>query len=131
MLETRDASDFPGAFEVATRDRADALLVVEDAYFTSQRTMLVELARRARLPAIYANRQIVDEGGLMSYGPNFADQFRRTAIYVDKIFRGARPADLPIELPTMFDFVVNLKTAQSLGLTIPTAVLQQATEMLQ
>ena len=89
------------------------------------------LAARARLPAMYIRRDFVDAGGLMSYGTDFSALWRRAAAYVDKILKGARPADLPVEQPTKFDFVVNLRTAQALGLTIPPSVLQQATELIQ
>ena len=92
---------------------------------------LLKLASKARLPAIYGAEKFADEGGLMSYGPNFGDLFRRSAGYVDKILKGAKPGDLPIEQPTKFEFVVNLKTAKALGLTIPQSILLRADEVIR
>ena len=100
-----------------------SLYVIEDAFFFNHRTTLFKLASKARLPAIYGAKAFADEGGLMSYGPNFGDLFRRSAGYVDKILKGAKPGDLPIEQPTKFEFVVNLKTAKALGITIPESIL--------
>jgi len=130
-LEVRGVSDFAGAFEAASRERVEALLVLDDAVFTAQRAALVELAAQHRLPAMYASGDIARAGGLLAYAPNFADQFRRAAVYVDKILNGAKPADLPVEQPSKFDFLVNQKTAQALGLVFPPSVLQQATEVIQ
>jgi ABC-type uncharacterized transport system substrate-binding protein len=107
------------------------LYVVEDAFFTAHRTRLVKLASKSRLPIISAARQYPDEGGLMSYGANFGDLWRRLATYVDKILKGARPGDLPIEQPTKFELVVNLKTAKALGLTIPEPILLRADEVFR
>ena len=92
---------------------------------------LLNLAAKARLPVIYGSRQFTDAGGLMSYGPNYGDVFRRSAVYVDKILKGARPGDLPIEQPTKFEFVVNLKTAKALGITIPQSILLRADEVIR
>ena len=105
--------------------------MVEDAFFTAHRTRLVKLASKSRLPIISAARQYPDEGRLMSYGANFGDLWRRSATYVDKILKGARPGDLPIEQPTKFELVVNLKTAKALGLTIPEPILLRADEVFR
>jgi putative ABC transport system substrate-binding protein len=99
--------------------------------FYGERRRLAELAARHRLPAVYETRDFVDAGGLMSYGPSFPDMYRRAATYVDKILKGAKPGDLPMEQPTKFDFVINLKTAKALGLTIPPAVLARADALIQ
>ena len=99
--------------------------------FNAVRRRLVDLAAKNRLPAVYPQRDYVDAGGLMSYGPNNADLFRRAAIYVDKIFKGAKPGDLPIEQPTKFELAINLKVAKALGLTIPQSVLAQADQVIQ
>ena len=99
--------------------------------FINERRRLVDLAAKNRLPAVYGLREYVDAGGLMSYGPNNADLFRRAATYVDKILKGAKPGDLPVEQPTKFELVINLKTAKALGLTIPQSVLGRADEVIQ
>jgi putative ABC transport system substrate-binding protein len=99
--------------------------------FFSERRRLLDLAAKNRLPAVYPQREFVDAGGLMAYGPDLADLFRRAATYVDKILRGAKPGDLPVEQPTKFELVVNLKTAEALGLTIPQSVLGRADEVIQ
>jgi putative ABC transport system substrate-binding protein len=130
-LDVRRAEDFDGAFQAAARERVDALINVGDAIIVGNQARIVEFATRSQLPAIYDRRAFVDGGGLMAYGPNTAEMWRRAATYVDKILKGANPADLPVEQPTKFDFVINLKTAQALGLTIPQSVLAQATEIVQ
>jgi putative ABC transport system substrate-binding protein len=99
--------------------------------FSSKRRRLVDLAAKNRLPALFSFREYVDAGGLMSYGPNLADLFRRAATYVDKILKGAKPGDLPVEQPTKFELVINLKTAKALGLTIPQSVLGRADQVIQ
>jgi putative tryptophan/tyrosine transport system substrate-binding protein len=104
---------------------------LNDAMLFSQRARIVELAARHRLPAIYEGREFVEAGGLMSYGPNLAENFRRAATFVDKILKGAKPADLPIEQPTKFEFIINLKAAKQIGLTIPPSVLARANEVIQ
>ncbi len=131
LLEARGPGDFDGAFAAMTRERVGALLVVTDPVFIPHRARLVNLAAKNRLPSIFTQRADVEAGGLMSYGPNFADMYRRAAIYVDKILKGAKPADLPVEQPTKFELVINLKTAKALGLTIPPSLLQRADEVIQ
>jgi putative ABC transport system substrate-binding protein len=132
-LPVRAADDFVGAFESATRAPAHALMVLEDGLVhpRPQLTRLAELAAQSRLPSIYPDKSFAEVGGLMAYGPNRDASVRRAATYVDKILKGAKPADLPIERPMRFDFVINLRTAQALGLTIPQHVLYQATEVIQ
>jgi putative ABC transport system substrate-binding protein len=131
LVEARSPADFDRAFSDMTRTRAGALTVLGSAMFFSERTRLVDLAAKNRLPAVYTSRDIVDAGGLMSYGPDLADSFRRAATYVDKILKGAKPADLPVEQPTKFELVINLKTAKALGLTIPPSLLGRADEVIQ
>jgi len=131
IVEARGAEDFDRAFSDMTRARADALAVPATQVFNLERRRLVNLAAKNRLPAVYPNRDFVDAGGLMSYGPNLADMARRAASYVDKILKGAKPADLPVEQPTRFELVINLKTAKALGLTIPPSVLGRADVVIQ
>jgi putative ABC transport system substrate-binding protein len=114
-----------------TKARADALTVLPSVVFFNERRRLVDLTAKNRPPAVYAQREFVDAGGLMSYGPNLADLFRRAATYVDRILKGAKPGDLPVEQPTKFELVINLKTAKTLGLTIPQSVLGRADEVIQ
>jgi len=114
-----------------TRARAGALAVSSGAMFIVERRRLVGLAAKNRLPALYPTRESVDGGGLMSYGPNLADSFRRAATYVDKILKGAKPGDLAVEQPTKFELVINLKTAKALGLTIPASLLQRADQVIE
>jgi ABC-type uncharacterized transport system substrate-binding protein len=135
-LETvavRETMEFEAAFAGMRQAHIEGLLVLEDGLFYDPRNRqrVIELAARHELPTMYPLREMVDDGGLMGYGPNFMDAHRRAAYYVDRILRGARPADLPVEQPTTFDFVINLRTAQALGLTIPPHVLLQATEVIQ
>jgi ABC-type uncharacterized transport system substrate-binding protein len=113
------------------KERVGALLVLADSTLVVHRTRLADLAARDRLPAVYGVREHVDAGGLMSYGPGLAANSRWAAAFVDKILKGARPADLPVQQPTTFELVVNLKTAKALGLTIPPAVLARADEIIQ
>jgi putative ABC transport system substrate-binding protein len=129
-LEIRRAAEIVPAFQ-ALKDRVDALYVVNDALVNSNRARIHTLATAARLPTIDNNRDYVEVGGLMSYGPNFPDLFRRAAEYVDKILRGAKPADLPVEQPTKFDLVVNLVTAEALGLSVPPSLLARADEVIE
>ena len=130
-LEVRDASDFEGAFEVATGGRVEVLMVVQTVFFIRNRTPIVELAEKSRLPTVSGDPDFARAGGLIAYGPNIAGMFRQAATFVDKILKGAKPGELPIEQPTKFDLVVNLRTAQALTLTIPQSVLVQATEVIQ
>jgi putative ABC transport system substrate-binding protein len=129
--DVQSADGVDGAFAALAREGAEALLALPSPVFNRVRTRLIELAAQARVPAMYEQRLFTDAGGLLSYGPSLADLYRRAAGYVDKILKGANPAELPVEQPTTFDFIVNLKTAQALGLTIPPSVLQQATELIQ
>jgi ABC-type uncharacterized transport system substrate-binding protein len=131
VVEARGPADFDRAFSDMTRARADALTVLTSAMLFGERRRLVDLAAKHRLPAVYPWREAVDAGGLMSYGANIADGYRRAATYVDKILKGAKPADLPVEQPTKFELVINLKAAKALGLTIPQSVLGRADELIQ
>lgn len=131
LVEVRDADDFEGAFAAMASGQAQALVLHSDAVLTAYRERIIGFARQARLPTMYPDRQHVVEGGLMAYGTSVVDLYRRIAVYIDKILRGAKPADLPVERPTVFDFVINLTTAQTLGVSIPQAILQQATELIQ
>ena len=131
LLEARGPNEFDGAFVAMAKERVGALLVVSDSMFNLHRTRLADLAARSRLPAAYGVRESVEAGGLMSYGPSFLDFYRRSAIYVDKILKGAKPADLPVEQPTKFELVINVKTAKALGLTIPPSLMQRADEIIQ
>jgi len=131
FIEARGPDDFDRAFSEMIRVHAGALTVLPSTMFGSERRRLVDLAAKNRLPAMYSWREFVDAGGLMSYGPNVADNYRRAAAYVDKILKGAKPADLPVEQPTKFELVINRKTAKTLGLTIPPSLLQRADEIAQ
>jgi putative tryptophan/tyrosine transport system substrate-binding protein len=131
FLELQQPDDIERSFEAAARERIDGLIVLPASLISSHEIQVADLAAKNRLPSLYDRRSFVDIGGLMSYGPNQLEQFRRAAYYVDRILQGANPADLPIEQPMRFDFVINLRTAQALGLTIPQHVLLQATEVLQ
>jgi len=131
LLEARGPGEFDGAFAVMAKERAGALLVTGDPMFFLHRARLAELAVKNRLPSMSTQGQWVEAGGLMSYGPSFPDLYRRAATYVDKIFKGAKPADLPIEQPTKFELVINLKTAHALGLTIPRSLLQRADQVIE
>jgi putative ABC transport system substrate-binding protein len=131
VVEARGPEDFDRAFSDMTRARADAVIVQSTNVFFIERRRLVDLAAKNRLPAMYLTREFVDAGGLMSYGPNVPDLFRRAATYVDKILKGATPGDLPVEQPTKFELVINLKAAKALGLTIPPSLLQRADEVIQ
>ena len=131
LVEARGTADFDGVFSELTNARAGGLVVLSTPMFSSERTRLVDLAARHRLPTMFPFRSYVDAGGLMSYGPNVADLFRRAATFVDKILKGAKPVDLPVEQPTKFELVINLKTAKALGLTIPQSLLQRADQVIE
>jgi len=131
LLEARGPNEFDGAFAAMAKERVGALLVLSDAIFGSHRTRLADLAARSRLPAAFGVRDDVEAGGLMSYGPSILDSYRQAATYVDRILRGAKPAELPVERPTKFELVINMKTAKALGLTIPQSVLLRADEVIQ
>ena len=121
----------PDALERARGERLEGLIFISSPIFTANATRIVELVQRTGLPAIYEARVLVEHGGLMSYGPNINDAFRRAASYADRILRGARPADLPIERPSRFELVINLKTAKALGLTVPPTLLARADEVIE
>jgi len=131
LLEARGPDAFDSAFAAMTSAHAGALLVLGDAMFLTHRRRLAELAATSRLPAIYADRRFVEAGGLMSYETNRPGQWRRAAYYVDKILKGTKPADLPVEQPMQFELVINLKTAQALGITMPPSLLLLANEVIQ
>jgi putative ABC transport system substrate-binding protein len=130
LLDARGPEDLDTAFQVAVREQADALVALSGTIGLDGRRA-AELATQHRLPAMFTNATLVAAGGLMAYGPSRLASYQRTAYYVDRILKGASPADLPVEQPMTFDFAINLKTAQALGLTIPPHVLLQATEVLQ
>ena len=130
-LDVRGSKDIETAFREARKGRADAVLVLQGGVFNSQRKQIVDLAVRSRLPAIYHALEFVEDGGLMSYGVSVTDLYRRAATYVDKILKGATPADLPVEQPTKFEFIVNLKAAKQIGLTIPQKVLARADKVIK
>jgi len=131
LLEARGPNEFDGAFAAMAKERVGALLVLSDGIFSLHRTRLADLAAKSRLPAAYGVRESVEAGGLMSYGPSLLDSYRQAATYVDRILRGAKPAELPVEQPTKYELVINLKTAKALGLTIPQSLLVRADEIIQ
>jgi putative ABC transport system substrate-binding protein len=131
FVEARGPGDFDRAFSEMVRARAGALIVLGNVGFFSERRHLVGLMAKNRLPAVYAAREFVDAGGLMSYAVNFQDVFRRCAVYVDKILKGAKPGDLPVEQPTKFELVINIKAAKALGLTIPPSVIARADHVVE
>ncbi len=131
FVGARTPEEFGPAFSAVSRAHAQALYVLDAPLFFTHRTTLLKLASKARLPVISGEKQFADEGGLMSYGANYWDQLRRSAEYVDKILKGAKPGDLPIQQPTKFELVVNLKTAKALGITIPESILLQADEVIR
>jgi ABC-type uncharacterized transport system substrate-binding protein len=130
-LAVRDPGEFPEVLHAAGTGRAEALIVTAQPFTIRHQMQILDVATKLRLPAMYTDRRFVDAGGLMAYGPSLVDVYRRAAIYVDKILKGAKPADLPVEQPTKFELVLNLKTAKALGLTIPPAVLARADELIQ
>jgi putative tryptophan/tyrosine transport system substrate-binding protein len=130
-FEVRGPADVAGALELVARQRPDALITIEDPLTVSESGYIVKFAARNHLPAMYGLREFVDAGGLIAYGANLADLARRAASYVDKILRGAKPGDLPIEQPTKFELIINLKSAKALGLTIPQSLLLRADEVIE
>jgi len=130
-LGVRDATEIGRTFADGARSRVGAVLTISDAFLWSQRDQIVAFAARNRLPAIYSELEFATAGGLLAYGPNIPDNFRRAAGYVDRILKGARPGDLPFEQPCKFDLLVNLKTAKALGLTIPPSVLLRADQVIE
>jgi ABC-type uncharacterized transport system substrate-binding protein len=130
-LDVRSAEAIERAFKAATERKAQALIMLANPFTTAHATRIAELAIQNRLPSIFSQRVYVESGGLMSYSPNLADLARRTAVYVDKILKGAKPADLPVEQPMKFEFIVNLKTAKQIGLTIPPNVLARADRVIK
>jgi putative tryptophan/tyrosine transport system substrate-binding protein len=127
----RDPKELEAAFGAVTREGADALVILGDTFTVLHRQQLVSLAARHRLPTVYAYREFVMSGGLMSFGPDLTEMFRSAAIYTDKVLRGAKPADLPVEQPTKFELVINRETAKALGLTIPQSLLLRADQVIE
>ena len=131
-IETQpDAKGLASAFQTAKQKQVNAIMMIPTSPFFAERKRIVELAGKHRLPAIYPQKEFVDEGGLMSYRVDYDDMFRRAAVYVDKILKGAKPADLPVQQATKFEFVINLKAAKQIGLTIPPEVLARATKVIK
>jgi len=130
-VEVQGPNDLQPAFSTVKRERARALSVLSNAVTTTYRTRIVDFAAKSRLPTMYPDREAVETGGLMSYGPNLSDMWRRAATYVDKILKGTKPADLPVEQPTKFELVINLKTAKQIGLTIPPELLARANRLIK
>jgi len=130
-VEIHGPNDFDTAFLAMARERAEALTTFSDRLIVLHRERIADLAAKNHLPAVYTSREIVDAGGLMSYGSSTADMFQRAALYVDKIFKGAKPGDLPVEQPTKFALVINLKAARALGLTVPQSLLIRADDVIQ
>jgi putative ABC transport system substrate-binding protein len=130
-LEIRNPDEIPGAFAMAAKERAEAVFVVVTPLFFRERVQLSKLAVESEIPAVYALREFAESGGLMSYGTSLPEMFRLAGVYVDKIFRGAKPGDLPMEQPTKFELVINLKTARDLGLTIPPSILLRADHIIE
>jgi putative ABC transport system substrate-binding protein len=131
VVEARGLADIDTTFSKMTRARASALTVLPSAMLFTERKRLVDLVAKHRLPAVYSFREFVDVGGLMAYGANSPDLYRRAATYVDSILKGTKPGDLPVEQPTKFELVINLKIAKALGLTIPPSLLARADEITQ
>ena len=130
-LEIRGTKDIETAFREASKDRADAVLVLSTTILYFNRRQVSDLAVKSRLPTIYGRPEYVDDGGLVYYGPSYTDLYRRVAVYVDKILKGAKPADLPVEQPTKFELIINLKAAKQIGLTIPPSVLYRADKVIK
>ena len=131
LLDVRNEQDIRAAFEAAIRSRIGALLVGIDGFIQSNSQIIVGLAARHRVPAVYPSKEFADAGGLMTYGISYPDLYFRAASFVDRIFKGAKPGDLPIQTPTKFELVINLRTAKSLGLTVPPTLLARADEVIE
>ena len=131
IVGVKRVAELDGAFATISRDRPDALVLLADRFLLAERVRIVELAEQRRLPTMYPYREMVKAGGLMSYSPSYPDLFRRAATFVDKILKGAKPADLPVEQPTKFELVINLKTAKALGLTIPQTLMLRADQIIE
>jgi putative ABC transport system substrate-binding protein len=131
FFDARDPKELGDVLSRMEKERAMALIVIPDPLLSSERNRIVDFVARRRLPSMFASNEDVDAGGLMSYGPSFPDSYRRTATYVDKILKGAKPADLPVEQPTKFELVINLKTAKQIGVTIPPNVLARADKVIR
>jgi ABC-type uncharacterized transport system substrate-binding protein len=131
-IETQpDPKGLESAFQTARQKQVNAIITIGGPFFFAERKRIVELAGKFRMPAIYFQKEFVDEGGLMSYGADYDDLFRRAAVYVDKILKGAKPADLPVQQATKFEFIINLKAAKQIGLTIPVRVLERANKVIK
>ena len=130
-LEVREPKDIETAFRAASKEHGDAVLVLGSPVLLSQRRQIADIAAKSRLPAIYPRLEFVEDGGLMSYGVSVTDLFRRAATYVDKILKGAKAGDLPVEQPMKFEFIINLKAAKQIGLTIPPNVLARADKVIK
>jgi putative ABC transport system substrate-binding protein len=131
LSEVRDPTDFDRAFSAMAREGVNGLMVAAGTLTSTHRKRIVDLASKSRIPAMYGERSFVEVGGLMSYAANFVEQYRRAAVYVDKVLKGTKPADIPVEQPTKFELVINLKTAKQIGLTIPQSVLYQADKVIK
>ena len=131
LIEVRDPTDFDRAFSAMTREGINGLIVAAGTLTSTYRKRIVQLVSKSRIPAMYGERSFVEIGGLMSYAANFTEQYRRAAVYVDKILKGAKPANIPVEQPTKFELVINLKAAKQIGVTIPQSVLYQADKVIK
>jgi putative ABC transport system substrate-binding protein len=131
LLEARAPGDFAGAFSAMTKERADGVIIITSSMFYAERTRIAKLAAESRVPAIYGAKEFAEAGGLMTYGIDLHESFRRATVFVDKILKGAKPADLPVEQPTKFELLINLKTAKALGLMIPHSLLVRADEIIR
>jgi len=130
-VDVRQPEEFGHAFTVIANERPDALVVIADRFMLTHRAQIIAFGTKSRLPGMFPYREFVEEGGLMAYGPSYPDMFRRSATYVDKILKGAKPADLPVEQPNKFELMINLKTAKALGLTIPRSLLLRADQVIE
>ena len=130
-FQIHDPNEFEGPFTSMARDKPDGLFTIASAFLSANRKRILDFAARSRIPGMYHNEDFIEAGGLMSYAPSLLDLYRRAATYVDKILRGAKPAELPVEQPTEFDFLINLRTAKQIGLTIPPNVLARADRVIK